>query len=414
MLSTLFSRRFATGLGLTLALGAALLTSCDDDTDTTPAVTVTKADVVAQYGDIVYYTYLDSREAAVAMRAAFQTLVTTPTAANLAAAQSAYIAARTPYEQTEAFRFYGGPIDGTVNGVDGPEGLMNGWPLDENYIDYTAGSPGYNIIGDAAAYPSISKSMLEALNGGGGSETNISTGYHAIEFLLWGQDLSTTTAGVRPYTDFVAGTNPSPSSSGFYAERRGQYLLAATDLLIDNLNYLVTQWTPAQSNYRQTLTTMPADSALLRIFTGLGEFTSGELYGERMEVAYVSQEQEDEHSCFSDQTHNDFVFGQKSINNVYFGRYTRTNGTVVDGVGLNDLVAARSVAADAAVQNALVKSDIAVVAILTRATNATSPEHFDQQIITSGGRPVVKAAVDAGKEQGLALAAAAAALGLQI
>jgi putative iron-regulated protein len=407
MLSTLFSRRFAAGLGLTLVLGAGLLTSCDDDTVTKPAVS--KADVVEQYSDIVYYTYLDSRDAAVAMRTAFQTLVTTPTEANLTAARNAYIAARKPYEQTEAFRFYGGPIDGTVDNVDGPEGLMNGWPLDENYIDYTTSSTNNSIINDAATYPSITKATLEGLNQGGGSETNISTGYHAIEFLLWGQDLSTTTAGVRPYTDFVTGAN----GTGGNQARRGQYLLAAADLLVDNLNYLVTQWTSSQANYRKALTGMPADSALLRIFTGLGEFTTGELYGERMEVAYVSQEQEDEHSCFSDQTHNDFVLGQKSIDNVYYGRYTRSNGTVVDGVGLNDLVAARSTTAnpaDANVQAALTKSAAAVQAIATRAAT----EHFDQQIATSGGRPVVKAAIDAGKEQGVAIAAAAKALGLTI
>lgn len=404
MLSTLFSRRFATGLGLTLALGAGLLTSCSDDSNNTPAVA--KADVVAQYGNVVYYTYLDARDAAVTMRAAFQTLVTNPTAANLTAAQNAYIAARTPYEHSEAFRFYGGPIDGTVNGVDGPEGLMNSWPLDENYIDYTTSSVNNSIISDAGTYPSITKDVLAGLNQGS-SETNVSTGYHAIEFLLWGQDLSTVTAGVRPYTDFVTGAG----GTGGNAARRGQYLLATADLLIDDLNYLVTQWTPDQANYRKTLTTMPADSALLRIFTGLGEFTTGELYGERMEVAYVSQEQEDEHSCFSDLTHTDFVLGQKSIDNVYFGRYTRPDGTVLDGAGLNDLVAARSATADAAVQAALTKSEAAMQAIATR---ATSVEHFDQQIATSGGRPVVKAAVDAGKAQGLTIAAAAAALGLQI
>ena len=404
MLSNLFPRRFAIGLGA-IALSAGLLTACSDDSDTTPAAS--KADVVAQYGNVAYYTYLDARDAAVVMRAAIQTLVTTPTAANLTAAQNAYIAARTPYEQTEAFRFYGGPIDGTVNGVDGPEGLMNGWPLDENYIDYTTSSTNNSIISDAATFPTISKDVLEGLNEGGGSETNISTGYHAIEFLLWGQDQSTTTAGARPYTDFVTGAG----GTGGNATRRGQYLLAAADLPIDNLNYVVTQWAPEQNNYRKTLATMPADSALLRIFTGLGEFTSGELYGERMEVAYVSQEQEDEHSCFSDQTHNDFVLGQKSIDNVYFGRYTRANGTLIDGAGLNDLVNARSAAADATVQAALTKSAAAVQAIATR---ATATEHFDQQIATSGGRPVVKAAVDAGKEQGLTIAAAAAALGLTI
>jgi putative iron-regulated protein len=398
MFSSIFTRRFATCLGLAAVLGAGLLSSCDDD-DETPVNA--NSQVVAQYANIAYYTYLDARDAAVTLRTALQTLVTTPTAANLTAAQNAYIAARTPYELTEAFRFYGGPID---NDTNGPEGLMNGWPMDENYVDYTVGGASTSIIADAGTYPTLNKALLESLNGTG-SETNISTGYHAIEFLLWGQDLSTTGAGARSYTDYVVG------GTGGNQARRGQYLLAVADLLVDNLNTVLTQWVPDQTNYRKTFTTMPTDSALLRIFTGIGEFTTGELYGERMEVAYLSHDQEDEHSCFSDQTHNDFVLGQRSIDNVYFGKYTRLNGEVLDGAGLNDLVSAKSAAADASVQGALIKSAAAVQAIATRATTV---EHFDQQIQTAGGLPVVKAAVDAGKEQGLFISAAAAVLGLQI
>ena len=405
-------RHSLAGIGTCFLLGASLLTACDKD-DETPGDAGSRAAAVAQYANVAHATYLDARDAAVTMRAALQTLVSTPTAANLTAARNAYIAARTPYEQTEAFRFYGGPIDGSVNGVEGPEGLMNGWPLDENYIDYTAGLPGAGIVNDAAAHPTISKATLAGLNGGG-SETNISTGYHALEFLLWGQDLSITGPGARPYTDYVTGAG----GTGGNAARRGQYLLAAADLLLDNLNTVLAQWAPNQANYRRDFVALPADSALLRIFTGLGEFTTGELYGERMQVAYLSHDQEDEHSCFSDQTPNDFVLGQRSIDNVYFGRYTRLNGETLDGVGLNDLVAGRSSSADAAVQAALTKTKNAVQAIATRAQT----EPFDQQIqgANAPGLAVVKAAIDAGKEAsdptslGNTLSAAAAALGLKL
>ena len=62
-----------------------------------------------------------------------------------------------------------------------------------------------------AAFPEITAEALTAANEEGG-ETNISTGWHAIEFLLWGQDLSATGPGARPATDYTTAPN---------AERRG-------------------------------------------------------------------------------------------------------------------------------------------------------------------------------------------------
>ena len=60
----------------------------------------------------------------------------------LVPARKAWLAAREPYGQTEAFRFYGGPIDD----AKGPEGRINAWPLDEAYIDSVKGKAGSGII----------------------------------------------------------------------------------------------------------------------------------------------------------------------------------------------------------------------------------------------------------------------------
>ena len=406
MLSPVFTRRVATGVGLALVLGTGLFSACKDKTDNVPAVSTAelRKAAVAQYAEVVYASYQDSRDAAMLLRAKLAAFVAAPTAAGLDEARTAYIAARTPYEQTEAFRFYGGPIDGT----DGPEGLMNGWPMDENYVDYVVSDPTAGIINDAATYPSLTKTALRDLNEGGGNETNISTGYHAIEFLLWGQDLSTTGPGARPYTDYVVGAGSTAANQA----RRRQYLLAVADLLIDDLNQVLAQWEPGQSNYRKTFTAMPADSALIRIFNGLGQFTKGELYGERMLVAYNTRDQEDEHSCFSDQTHNDFILGQRSIDNVYFGRYTRTSGQTIDGTGLDEVVKDKSATADANLQTALTASKAAVAAI---------HPPFDQEIVNSDGRVRVQAAIVAGGSSGtnagsqaIRIVEAAKAVGLNV
>ena len=376
-----------------------MLAACKKSDPASPdsATAALRTKAVAQYSTIVQASYEDARDAAVNLRTALAAFVAAPTADGLVAARNAYIAARVPYEHTEAFRFYGGPIDG----ADGPEGLMNGWPMDESYVDYIVSNPATGIINDAATYPSITKAVLAGLNEGGGNETNISVGYHAIEFLLWGQDLYADSPGRRPYTDYLTGTGGTAANQA----RRGQYLLALADLLVDDLNQVLTQWQPNQANYRKAFEAMPTDSALTRIFNGLGQFTKGELYGERMQVAYNTEDQEDEHSCFSDQTHNDFILGQQSIDNVYYGRYTRTNGTLLDGTGIDDVVKDKSATAETDMETAL-----------TAAKNAMAGIHppFDQEINHDAGRVRVKAALDAGNAEATRIVEAAKATGITI
>jgi len=251
-----------------------------------------------------------------------EAFVASPTDASLEAAKQAWLAARPDYGLTEAFRFYGGPID---DEDDGPEGQINAWPLDEAYIDYVEGDAEAGIINDAAGYPEITTEVLVGANEEGG-ETNISTGWHAIEFLLWGQDLSATGPGARPVTDYTTAPN---------AERRADYLTVVTDLLIDDLTTVTDAWDPDGSdNYRTEFLALPTDESLTNIITGIGELSRGELAGERMTVAYEERDQENEHSCFSDNTTNDLVANQQGIVNVWSGEYPGAS----DGPGLVELV----------------------------------------------------------------------------
>jgi putative iron-regulated protein len=141
----------------------------------------------------------------------------------------------------------------------------------------------------------------------GGGEENISTGWHAIEFLLWGQDRSETGPGDRSFTDYVDAKAPN-------ADRRRQYLSVSTALLVDDLSGITVQWTPSAKNYRAKFEKGSKES-VRKIIVGLGSLSRGELAGERMEVALNSQDQKDEHSCFSDNTHRDIVNNAKGIQN---------------------------------------------------------------------------------------------------
>lgn len=281
-----------------------------------------KGEVVANYAQLVHESYRLSLESATEMDVAIDTFVANPTTDTLAAAKDAWLMARDDYGPTEAFRFYGGPIDDEEDGI---EGLINAWPLDEAYIDYVEGAPNSGIVNMPDEYPTIDAELLVSLNEEGG-EANISTGWHAIEFLLWGQDLSTDGSGERPVEDYTTATN---------AERRARYLTEASDLLLVHLGALVDAWAPDADNYRAEFVALPPDQALGMIMSGIGELSRGELAGERMTVAFEARSQEDEHSCFSDNTTNDIIGNATGVQRVFLGE---AGG--VDGPGIYDLLAA--------------------------------------------------------------------------
>lgn len=375
--------------------GTAAAPDAETDLDTageTATGDALKNDVVANYADIVYASYQDSLITAETLQDALAAFVADPSEATHQAAKDAWLAAREPYGQTEVYRFYGGPIDDE----DGPEGLLNAWPLDESYVDYVAGAPDSGIINNVSEYPEITPELLASLNEMG-AEENVSSGYHAIEFLLWGQDMNADGPGDRAYTDYTTADN---------AERRGQYLLAAADLLIQHLSEMVNAWDPAVSgNYRETFLAQDPDAAIQQMLTGMGVLSKSELAGERMFVAYDNQDQEDEHSCFSDNTHRDIINNAQGIANVYSGSYTRVDGSVVSGPSLADLLAETDPELATEMQ-----------ALAETALASTQQIHvpFDQAIVQSDFRPAVLESVNALQDQGDKVAEAASALGLAI
>ncbi|QDL54184.1 iron-regulated protein [Rhodoferax aquaticus] len=348
--------------------------------------------VAKHYAVLVHANYTDTLAGATALQQAVTAFTASPSADTLAAARKAWLAARETYGQTEAFRFYAGPIDDK----NGPEGRLNSWPLDEAYIDSVKGKPNAGIINNPKI--AITKQSLAALNERGGEE-NIAAGWHAIEFLLWGQDFSATGPGDRSFEDFVDGKAPN-------AKRRREYLTVVTSMLVNDLTSLVKAWTPDAKNYRANFEKAGPD-ALRRMLVGVGSLSRGELAGERIEVALASQNQEDEHSCFSDNTHRDIVANARGIENVWLGRYVRPDGTVLQGASLRDLVAAK----DAAVAE---RTSTHVAASVQAAEAIPAP--FDQAIIgpdTAPGRIKVQAVATALKLQSKDFVDAAQAIGIQ-
>ena len=316
------------------------------------------SEVIETYAEIVYLAYSDSLHKARAMTESVEAFVKEPSEEKLQAARQSWIDARLPYLQTEVFRFYGGPIDD----ADGPEGLLNAWPMDEAYVDYVKEAPEAGIINNPQRYPEINSQTLAEWNEKDGEE-NVSTGYHAIEFLLWGQDLRADGPGDRPHTDYSTKTN---------AERRKKYLLAANALLLEKLEDLVAEWEPGKDNYRRTFEEADPLESLEKILTGMTLLSGFELAGERLLVAYESQAQEDEHSCFSDTTHNDCIYDLIGIQNVWQGRYEKVEGKVFTGLGIREAAILKAPEKTKAIDELLARS-------MDRAKAIPAP--FDQAIL---------------------------------
>jgi putative iron-regulated protein len=359
---------------------------------TAQAPAVNNNAVAAHYAHLVHASYADTLTSAQAMRTAIQAFTAQPSVETLAQARKTWLAAREFYGQTEAFRFYGGPIDND----NGPEGRINAWPMDESFVDSVDGKPNSGLVNNRKF--AINKKNLSAQNERGGEE-NIATGWHAIEFFLWGQDLSETGPGNRNFEDFVDGKATN-------ADRRRQYLNVVTDLLIDDLSTLVKAWAPdAKNNYRAQFAKGGQES-VRRMLVGLGSLSRGELAGERLEVAVNSQDQEDEHSCFSDNTHRDAVTNAQGIQNVWLGQYKQASGTVLMGPSLRDLVAAK----DAALAD---KTSQQIAASVAAAEGIQAP--FDREIIggkDAPGRQRIQKTIDSLTQQSKDLVAAANAIGI--
>lgn len=270
------------------------------------------AEIARSYADDVRRGYAEAHAATVLLQEEVARMLAAPSDATLASARRAWIEARRPYLATEAFRFYEGPIDAPPSGAraEGPEGRLNAWPLNEVVIDYVDGDPGAGLVNDARV-PMTREAVLQRDQVS--DEADVTTGWHAIEFLLWGQDRDPDGPGARPASDFVAGT---PAT-----DRRRAYVSLLVAQVIDDLAGLERQWRIGEAgSYADRFLALEPHEAVGRMLTGAALLAGHELASERLAVALDSGSQEDEQSCFSDTTWQDFVWGLAGVKRVYYGR----------------------------------------------------------------------------------------------
>jgi putative iron-regulated protein len=383
------------------------------------AVAQSPGDVLDTYSDIAQATYEDSLIAARALNDAVGALIASPSAETLQAAREAWLEARVPYQQSEVYRF-GNPI------VDDWEGRVNAWPLDEGLIDYVAGAyggptdanqfaalnvvanPTFTLSGEEIDATEITPALLQdTLHEADGVEANVATGYHAIEFLLWGQDLNGhgDGAGERPWTDYARGEDCTNGN----CDRRAEYLAAATELLVSDLEWMAAQWEEGGAA-RMALLEDP-QAGLAAMLTGMGSLSYGEQAGERMRLGLMLNDPEEEHDCFSDNTHNSHYYDGLGIQNVYLGEYVRIDGSLVSGPSLTDLVQAADADLDTEMRTHLSETMMALGRIKTAAEAGFA---YDEMLErgNEAGEALIMGGVNALIEQTRSIERVVAELGL--
>jgi putative iron-regulated protein len=389
---------------------------------TPAAAAVAPAAVLDTYADIAQAMYGDSLEAGRRLQAAVDAFLAAPSEATQAAAREAWVAARVPYQQTEAYRFGNAAVDEW-------EGKVNAWPLDEGLIDYVAASYGeasdenplyrLNVIAnpklrvgpDEVDASTIDAGLLRGLQEALDVEANVAIGYHAVEFLLWGQDLNGTGPGrgERPWTDYAQGDGCTNRN----CDRRRDYLRVATGLLVEDLAEMAAAWAPG-GEARSQLEAKGEAGGLSAILTGIGSLSYGELAGERMKLGLLLHDPEEEHDCFSDNTHNSHYYNQVGMLAIWDGSYQRTDGSKVEGPSVADLAAERAPDAKAAVDRAMADALARLEEVKDAADGGRMA--YDQMLAEGneeGGR-MLQAAIDALVAQTRAVEGAVAGLGVEI
>lgn len=365
-----------------------------------------KLATLSTYASIASVNYSDAVKDAKALQVVISAFVAKPTEESLQAAKDAWLVSRESYGTTEIFRLSNGPIDAEDGWVaetyGGLEGELNSWPLDENMIDYTTDANNKRTSGNiidtkgtftpggedvtAVDVTTITPAVLGELNTNGG-DANVAAGYHAIEFMLWGQDQDynnmiedaisngAMTAGQRPLSDFTTDK---------LAKRRLDYLNAVAAKMVEDLSVVSSAWDNKVSGdkglYRAALLDKltgdqkskniePATS-LKQIFAGVGVFSKSELANERIAVAVLTPSEEDEHSCFSDNTHRDIALNYQGIKNVLLGEYKgkKVGPAFIDNLSSEEQAEIAKLMADIEVRIAKIN------------TLAITTMHFDYQI----------------------------------
>ena len=276
-----------------------------------------KVKAVETYGRIVEASFLNSLLRAIELRKHAKLLVTKPTLENHILAKISWVQARLPYLQSEALFPY---ADSAAS--------INKWPINPGYVDYVDGNPASGIISNPNQFPDLSPEVLEQLN----SKDGIATGYHVIEFLLWGEAPAGSDRGKRTHNDYDA-------AKGNKAVRRGTFLVSCCDHLIRKLAEQLADWkSGAPENARAKYEKLSTEDALEKMFSGIASFAARHPDISKPTGTKNITDQYGANAKFSGLGYIDLIHNAAGIANIATGAYVGIDGKIkVQGVGLIEM-----------------------------------------------------------------------------
>lgn len=326
-----------------LLLAFTFIIGCGDDDDPEPTdEAYDAASMLSNFANnVVLATYSELDSKAGDLLTAVKALEADTTQANLEKAQQAWVATRTPWEQSEAFLF--GPVD-----TQGLDPALDSWPVDHVNLQSVLDSGDDLTVDYVVGLEDTQK------------------GFHTIEFLLFRE-------GDQRQADDIT-------------ERELQYLVSSTMNLKDSTSQLRLAWAPEGENYSNTVASAGEEgNAHYRSQSaGVQEMVNGmiviadEVANGKIADPYNEEDTTLVESQFSFNSISDFQDNIRGIQNVYMGKYK------TDGQGLDEFVNGKNADLDSRFQSEVQTAIDTIGAI---------PDPFRDSITEN--RPAVQAAIDA-------------------
>ena len=143
----------------------------------------------------------------------------------------------------------------------------------------------------------------------------------------------------------------------------------------------------------------------------MGSLSYGELAGERMKLGLMLHDPEEEHDCFSDNTHNSHYYNVVGIKNVFLGEYKTIDEKVVSGPSISSLLSSADNALNKKTKKSINKTLKSMKKIVK---SANSGKTYDMLIAEGNekGNKLIQNAVDSLIEQSKNIELAAVALNI--
>ncbi len=290
--------------------------------------------------NVVLATYTDLDNKAGELLAAVNALAADTSQTNLEKAQQAWVATRTPWEQSEAFLF--GPVD-----TQGLDPALDSWPVDHVNLQSVLDSNNTLTVDFVSGLEDTQK------------------GFHTIEFLLFRE------GNQRQASDIT--------------DRELAYLVSTTENLKASTSQLRLAWAPEGENFSNTVASAgegnpvyPSQSSAVQEMVNGMIVIADEVANGKISDPYNESDTTRVESQFSFNSISDFQDNIRGIQNVYMGKF------MTDGQGLNEFVNRHDANLDARFQQEVQAAIDAIGAI---------PDPFRDSITANRG--AVQAAIDA-------------------